>query len=397
MVNIDDEIFLVLKTGIDRLLETDEVNPNLNWGLLSSNASRTSSGLLTRSALVDAGFSIKRLFTPEHGLSARGTDGAPQADGTDHITGLPVYSLYGTSLSPKLDGLDGVIFDLPDIGSRFYTYIWSLSYLMEECAEKGKKLVILDRPNPISGRLGLVEGPMLEESVWSSFIGRWSIPIRHSLTVAELANFWRTSKGMQELDISFVLCQGWEREMFWSDTGLPFYPPSPAITAPTTLLTYPALAYLEGLNLSEGRGTDAPFQQFGAPWLNPSFVLELLEQYQMPGATWEQVSFTPVDGRYSGHECHGLRLRIRDPLQFRPVYTGIVLLAVLYLTHSAEVQQATYPTWVNPIGKNHLGLMFGSSALLQALENRPADLFQQAQAYTAAPAWNETVALFLLY
>lgn len=387
----------MLRLGIDRITETGLIDPNLSWGLLSSDASRNSEGKLTRIALIEAGYRIERLFTPEHGLSAKGIDGAPQADGVDARTGLEVHSLYGTNYTPRLDGIDGVIFDLPDIGSRFYTYIWSLSYLMEQCAAQDKPLVILDRPNPISGLLDHAEGPMLEEHAWRSFIGRWSIPIRHSLTVAELARYWRHARAMPDLDLRYVLCEGWERGMHWADTGLPFYPPSPAICDPATLLTYPALAYLEGVNLNEGRGTDAPFQQFGAPWLNVALVEEQLDLHLPTAASWEQLEFVPQEGRYQGQHCQGLRLRIEDPLLFRPVVTGITLLAVLKLTHPKEVQAATYPTWANPSGERHLGLLLGNSSLVQNWDKDPANLLRQATAYTACPNWKKEVTPFLLY
>lgn len=386
-----------VKNGIDLLLSKGRIDPRLHWGLVSNDASITAQRELVRVALLRAGFSLQCLFTPEHGISARGADGAPQAHGMDGETGLPKVSLYGTSYTPDLSNLDGVIFDLPDIGTRFYTYIWTLSYLMETCWQAKKTLVILDRPNPLSGCLDLAEGPILEEDSWSSFIGRWAIPIRHSLTVAELANFWQHSRGMKTLDLQCVPCEGWPRTMFFRDTGLPFAAPSPAIRTPETIFTYPTIGFLEGLNLNEGRGTDLPFRQFGAPWLKPEKILSHPALTELTGIAFQAVSFVPEEGRYAGQPCHGIRLQPTNLSTFRPIKTGLVLLALLWLTHAPSVSLAPYPTWANPSGAGHLGRLLGSTKLLHLLQADPQKVLDQRSLFTSCENWSEQVKPFLLY
>jgi uncharacterized protein YbbC (DUF1343 family) len=181
-----------LQFGIDHLLQQSPDWKNKSIGFLTNQAATTSTGIPSRKALIDNGFNIVQLFSPEHGLDASGTDGAKMNDGIDTLTGLKVISLYGEKFKPSKDDLsqiDIMLFDIPDAGTRFYTYLWSMTYLMEACAMFGKKLILLDRPNPISGNMKLSEGPMLQESC-ASFIGRWAIPLRHSCTLGELANYF---------------------------------------------------------------------------------------------------------------------------------------------------------------------------------------------------------------
>ncbi|GJM33543.1 MAG: hypothetical protein DHS20C18_25440 [Saprospiraceae bacterium] len=371
-----------------------------NWGLVTNAAARTREGITNRQALIQEGWQLTCLFSPEHGLSAMGADGQAQAHHQDQETGLPVYSLYGPQFGPTLrmlESLDGLLFDLPDVGVRFYTYVWTLSYLMEACLEAEKSLVILDRPNPLSGQLALAEGPMLDETQWSSFIGRWSIPVRHSLTLGELARYWQQEKNMQQLELSVIACQGWQRWQYQTDTELPFIPPSPAINHPETLLTYPALCFMEGVNVNEGRGTPFPFQQFGAPWLNGQQFAQILNGFGFTGVHFESCRFRPQTNRYVGQDCQGVRLVGITPSDYRPVQTGIGILALLRLHYPEAAQWATYPTHANPLGTHHLDLLLGNSAIRLLLAQNPEQVLANLSTLTIAPDWEPRVAPFLIY
>lgn len=198
--------------------------------MITNEAAQTRDGIASRKALVENGFHITRLFSPEHGLDIQGADGHAMSDGTDILTGLPVISLYGERLAPEathLNDIDILLFDVPDVGSRFYTYLWTLTHVMEAAAKFQKPLILLDRPNPISGILELAEGPFLDE-VNSSFIGRWEMPIRHSVTFGELALYFNKEKKMG-VNLEVIPCKGWNREQFQPEWELPFVPTSPAI------------------------------------------------------------------------------------------------------------------------------------------------------------------------
>src|SRR6478752_4152829 len=251
--------------GVDHFLQHADKFSHLHFALITNDAATTSEGTLSRIALLRKGIKLTKLFSPEHGLTAQGEDGVFQTNITDIATGLPVISLYGDRLKPSgkdLADVDAVLFDIPDVGCRFYTYLWTMSYMMEACAKYNKPLIILDRPNPIGGNLEMAEGPMLDEANCTSFIGRWSIPIRHSCTIGELATYFSDRK-IKGLDLKIVQVKNWDRDQIAND----FYPTSPAIQNITTALVYPGMGLLEGINVNEGRGTDKPFLQFGAPWI----------------------------------------------------------------------------------------------------------------------------------
>lgn len=388
-----------ISLGVDEFLKLKKPDTQKSWGLVTNDASRTAKGTMVRSALLNHGYKIKSLFSPEHGLSSKGIDGAWQADLVDTLTNLPVYSLYGNRFEPlqkELAELDGIIFDLPDVGVRFYTYIWTMSLVMEACDVTGKMLIILDRPNPLSGQLDLAEGPMLDEENLSSFIGRWNIPIRHSLTIGELARFWKKERGLDNLDLKVIPCKGWKRNLYFEDAGLPFFSPSPAIMHKETILTYPALCFLEGTNLSEGRGTNLSFRQFGAPWLSGSYFTEVLCDHSFPGVKFKAVSFLPREGRYAGQHCEGIEMIISNRTDYRPVQTGIKLLALLKLHYSETFEWASYPTLVNETGKRHIELLFGSTELVKKIEHDPKSLANDMGEWTSISDWNDKVAAFLM-
>jgi uncharacterized protein YbbC (DUF1343 family) len=358
-----------------------------------------------------------KLFSPEHGLSAGGADGQPIQDGRDTLTGLPVVSLYGPRLTPSredLENLDLVLFDIPDLGCRFYTYLWTMTYVMEACASYNKLFVLADRPNPLSGDFGLAEGPLLEELSCSSFIGRWSIPVRHSCTLGELAIYF-SATGKINGSPEVIPCKNWNRPMFYPDWASSFVPTSPAIPGFESALLYPGLCLLEATNLSEGRGTSTPFRVAGAPWMQAEKTATLFNKLvaghagsresgkdAMDNGDQESVyarpvSFTPAEGKYASQMCEGVMLHIRDLRVFHPVRIGWLLIRLIKDLHPGLFGWATYPTQVNPSGKKHLDLLTGLPDAERLFESDPADMLSEIKKHTSASQWQDMVRPYLLY
>jgi uncharacterized protein YbbC (DUF1343 family) len=369
--------------GIDRLLQEAPIWKKARIGLVTNEAATTRRGIPTRKALIDQGFSLTVLFSPEHGLDTRGVDGAKMDHGQDALTGLPVVSLYGDQLAPSakdLAALDVLLFDIPDVGCRFYTYLWTLTHVLEACGRTGTPLVVLDRPNPLSGRMDLAEGPRLAPSC-ASFIGRWDIPLRHSCTLGELAIYFNAVRGIGAT-VEVIRSETWRRRKFQPEGGLPFVPTSPAIRSFASALVYPGLGLLEATNVSEGRGTDYAFQVAGAPWLT---------DLSLPGAIpW---SFRPSESKYAGELCRGLWFPVADPGTFRSVENGFRLLHALRQVPGFSWN--TYPTHINPTGGGHLDLLTGipESESLLTEKDLPASL----PALLAVPEWAGEIAPYLLY
>lgn len=387
------------QTGIDILVANAAAYKHLRFGLITNNAAVTSQLQLSRTALIDAGFKIVKLFAPEHGISALGEDGTYQNDDTDITTGLPVISLYGDHLIPTdedMSGIDAVIYDLPDVGCRFYTYQWTLSYMLEACARKQLPIYIADRPNMISGAMQLNEGPMLDESACSSFIGRWNIPVRHGCTIGELTLFWNKHRNINA-DVTVIPLKNWKRSLFYDELGIPFIPTSPTINSFNTAMLYPGTGFLEGVNVSEGRSTDRPFSICGAPWINPHELHDLITSLQIPGLATLPFSFRPVSGKYALLQCHGLQFYITQKSQFKSVSAGLWLLWSLYHIYGSHLQPHLYKTLANPSGKRHLEMLTGIEAIWTLIKS-PQEVFKEKIALlTATQEWNQLVAPFLLY
>ncbi len=271
------------------------------------------------------GVRLEALFGPEHGVRGDAQYMAAVDGERDPRTGLPVHSLYGAtreSLRPtraQLEGLDVLVFDVQDVGARYYTYQATMMLCMEAAAEAGKGFVVLDRPNPIGGVL--VEGPGLHPG-FESFCGLHDLAVRHGLTVGELALLFRAERKL-DLDLEVVPCRGWRRGALFRDTGLPWVLPSPNMPTPETALVYPGLCLLEGTNLSEGRGTTRPFELFGAPWLDGHRLAEDLAKERLPGVLFRPASFMPTWDKHGGTRCHGVELFVADARRFRPFRTGL--------------------------------------------------------------------------
>ena len=268
------------------------------------------------------------LFSPEHGI--RGTaEAGERVDHTrDEATGLPVHSLYGETRKPTpamLEGVEVLLFDILDIGTRYYTYIYTLALAMEAAGEAGIPFVVLDRPNVIGGVK--VQGNVLDPA-FASFVGLHPLPIRHGMTPGELARYYRDVLGI-EAELHVVPLEGWRRDMHYSETGLPWRPPSPNMPSEESALHYPGTCLFEGTNLSVGRGTDRAFQQVGAPWLDGEELARRMEARGLPGVRFEAVRFTPLnpgDGKFPGQEVEGVRLHVTDREGYDPVEAGLALL-----------------------------------------------------------------------
>jgi uncharacterized protein YbbC (DUF1343 family) len=347
---------------------------------------------ISRSALLEAGFPLKRLFSPEHGIAARAPDGTEVKDQIDPVTGLPVISLYGSVFSPAasdLAGLDAILFDIPDVGARFYTYIWTLYHLIEACAENGRPIFILDRPNPIGGQLEDAEGPLLESDC-ASFLGQAAIPIRHSLTVGELGLHWQRTL-FPHAEVHVIPVANWARAAHWPATGVPWVPPSPALRSYEAALLYSGLCFFEGTNLSIGRGTATPFQVLGAPWFSFDRVAAQWSAISQ-GVQIEPTAFTPDEALYQGARCEGIRFSVTEARVLRPVSFGLRLLDLIRREFS-EFAWRPYPTAANPSGEGHFDRLAGTRRIRMAMETG----IGFAADWTACPDWAETVGDHLLY
>ena len=379
--------------GIDVLLQQPGKFRSLRLALVTNNAGTTSSGTPSRVALLKSKFELVKLFSPEHGLTAQGEDGIFQANVTDVITGVPVTSLYGDRLKPSaedLDEVDAVLYDIPDVGCRFYTYLWTMTYMMEACAELNKPLFILDRPNPTGGIIDSAEGPMLDEGNCSSFIGRWSIPIGHCCSIGELAKYFAATR-VKNLELQIIKVEGWNREQA-KDVQWFFVPPSPAIPDAETTLLYPGMGLLEGINVNEGRGTNDPFKIFGAPWIDANQIHHAFDNLKLPGVITHPLSYEPVSGLYSNEKCHGLRVEISDPFSFRPVRMGLELIKLISSLYPEHCKERYYKTRANPTGEKHLDKLTGVSNSFERLKR--LELIDPA---LDASGWEEIIKPYLLY
>jgi uncharacterized protein YbbC (DUF1343 family) len=301
-------------------------------------------GLLTHAAAVDARFRsaaellhespdvhLAVLFGPEHGLAGVAQDLEGVAPGRDPLTGLPVVSLYGPtvdSLHPsteQLDGLEALVIDLVDVGSRYYTFQASMLYCLQAAARAGLAVVVLDRPNPLGGLA--VEGPTVRHG-FASFVGAHPIATRHGLTLGELATLYRARLRL-DVDLTVVPCEGWRRADYHDQTGLPWVLPSPNMPTLQTALVYPGQCLLEGTNLSEGRGTTRPFELCGAPGIDGAALAQRLEAEGLPGVAFRPAWFRPTFQKHAGRTCGGVQLHVTDRDAFRPVRTGLAVLAAL--------------------------------------------------------------------
>ena len=328
-----------VRSGLE-VLVTDSAHlvRGLRIGLVSNQSGVDRRGVSGVELLRAAGINLVALFSPEHGFLGVVAPGETVPSTVDSATGLPIYSLYGPTYGPTvpmLEGLDVVLIDLQDVGARYFSWLGTTVAVMRAAAAQGKRVIILDRPNPIGGA---VQGNILD-TAYASMVGRLAIPIRHGMTLGELARLARGDLGLGT-DLTIVPVAGWLREWTFDRTGLPFLAPSPNLRDLEALFHYPGTCLFEGTALSVGRGTDFPFHQVGAPWLDTAAVLSRLRSAGLRGVAFEAVAFTPRnpgDDKYPGILLRGIRLHLTDPSRYDPVRTALTMLAVIHEIHPDRV------------------------------------------------------------
>ncbi len=363
-----------VQTGLD-VLEAQKFAPlrGKHIGVITNHTGLDSQGRSTVDALSHAtGLQVVALFSPEHGLAGRNDENV--ASSKDPSTGLPVYSLYGETRRPTeemLKGIDALVFDVQDAGVRFYTYTATMAYCMEEAAKHNIAFFVLDRPNPLGGEI--VEGPMLDADK-TNFVGYLPMPVRYGLTIGELAQLFNGENHIGA-DLHVISMRNWHRNYFFESTGIKWIPPSPNLRTIKGSIVYPGIEILQSAGVSVGRGTQTPFEEFGAPWLNGDEVAAALNLLHLPGLHFAGQPFIPVVGLYSGQRCGGVAIRIIDRFAVRSMRLGLEIAAIL---------QRLYPK------------EFNSAKLIELVGN--ADTIQQLQSGVApdkiVASWSDSLAAF---
>lgn len=275
-------------------------------------------------------FRLKALFGPQHGIRGETQDNMVEWHGfPDEQTGLPVYSLYGNTRRPErsmLKDIDAMAIDMQDIGSRYYTFIWTMELCMQACLETKKSIIILDRPNPVSG--SITEGPVLDDR-YASFVGQRPLPVRHGMTIGEIGNYLH-KEFYPSLDLHIIGMQGWKRRMWHNETGLPWVMPSPNMPTLDTAIVYPGMCLFEGTNISEGRGTTRPFEIFGAPFIDPEALTNRLKEFRLRGAVFRPMYFEPTFQKYAGKLCGGAQIHVTDRKKFRPFKAAVAAIKTIH-------------------------------------------------------------------
>ena len=317
-----------VQTGLD-VLEAEKFAPlrGKHVGLITNHTGLDYQERTTINVLAHApGVQVVALFSPEHGIAGHSDE--KLASSKDASTGLPIFSLYGDHLRPTdemLQGIDALVFDVQDAGVRFYTYTTTMAYCMEEAAKRKIAFFVLDRPNPLNG--DIVEGPVLDAEK-TSFVGYYQLPVRYGLTIGELAQFYNTENHINA-DLHVIPMRNWHRNYFFESTGLKWIPPSPNLRTLKGSLLYPGLEILQNAGVSVGRGTEAPFEEFGAPWINGEDMAEVLNAKGLPGVHFANQPFIPVSGLYAGQHCGGVSVRVTDRGALRSMRIGLEIVAAL--------------------------------------------------------------------
>ena len=312
-------------------------------GIVANQSAVLPDGIHIVDTLLNSGINITSVFAPEHSFRGTKPAGKNFKNFIDLSTGIPVYSLYSKNRKPTrkmLQNVDVVLFDLQDVGARFYTYISTLFYVMQACSENDKPLIVLDRPNPLSGIM--VDGPVLREK-YKSFVGIVPLPVLHGMTVGEIAKLFSGENYISvknKIDLTTIEIKNWKRNQLWSDYRNRWIPTSPNIPDFETAMVYPGTCFLEGTNISEGRGTEHPFLTIGAPFLNTKELIKMLNGFTIEGVRINPVKFTPkkipgksLNPKYEGIECSGIRISVTDKSKFKPVEFGVYLLYSIINIH----------------------------------------------------------------
>lgn len=361
-----------VQTGLERLIKAPP-----NWlkqkriGLLSNPAS-VNTRLCHASVIINQRFpgKLTALYSPQHGYFAEKQDNMMESDHMiDPALALPVYSLYGKTRIPTaemLEPIDVLIVDLQDVGTRVYTFVYTVSYCLEAAKRFDKKVVILDRPNPIGGLQ--IEGNCLAAEC-ESFVGRYPTPMRHGLTIGEFCNLINGHFGI-DCDLEVVPIKGWKRSMYFKNTGLPWVAPSPNLPTPNSAIVYPGQVLWEGTNVSEGRGTTQPFELFGAPYFDTHKILSTLTD-KIAGAILRPVVFEPTSNKWCGQPCNGFQIHVLHPFEFSPYRSSLNFLQAVLLHHKDQFQWKS-PPYEYEFARLPIDLIIGDSAIRKRLENLEA-------------------------
>ena len=358
--------------GLEKLL----ANPNEylcgnTLGLVVNQTSLTSDGQFSIGQFHNnKSFKLKTILAPEHGVYGVDQDMALVTDETEPLSGLLVRSLYGAdaaSLTPSpslLNGIDNLVFDIQDVGSRYYTFIYTLANCMKTCVESNTRMIVCDRPNPINGVT--IEGNLVEKE-FQSFVGQYPIPNRHGMTIGELAILFNEYFGIK-CDLKVIPMEGWERSMWYDQTGLPWVSPSPNMPTLSTATVYPGMCLVEGTLLSEGRGTTIPFEQVGAPYINAETLAKTLNKENLPGLFFRPQYFKPQFQKWSGTVCGGVQLHITERNKIKPLVTSIALLSSIKKLYPDDFlwRKEAYE-FVND--RLAIDLLYGNPTLREAIES----------------------------
>jgi uncharacterized protein YbbC (DUF1343 family) len=356
-----------VRAGLELLLDDPAVVRGRRVGLVANPSSITATLEHASVALARRrGVDLRALFGPEHGIAADAQDLVEVGHSRDRATGLPVYSLYGETRVPTpamLADVDAMVYDVQDVGSRYYTFIYTMLHVIEACASEGRRVVVLDRPNPLGG--SVVDGNVLDPN-FLSFVGLHTLAVRHGMTAGELALMFAGERGL-DADLHVIRMKGWRRPMQWEDTGLPWVLPSPNMPTVDTAFVYPGGCLVEGTNLSEGRGTTRPFELVGAPWLDGLALARDLERERIPGAGFRAAAFTPTFQKHANRLCHGVQVHVTDRARF-PAF-----LAYLLLVHHARRQDPAQFAWRDPpyeyeTVKRPFDILCGTARIREAME-----------------------------
>lgn len=334
-----------VQVGLD-VLEAEKFAPlrGKRVGLITNHTGRDAQGRSTIQELFHApGVQLVALFSPEHGIAGRADEKVGSSK--DPTTGLPTFSLYGESLRPTdemLSGIDALVFDIQDAGVRFYTYTVTMAYCMEEAAKHHILFYVLDRPNLLGGEI--TEGPMLDADK-TNFVGYMPLPVRYALTIGELAQYFNTENHIN-CDLHVIAMKNWHRNYFFESTGIRWVPPSPNLLTIKGSLVYPGLEILQSAGVSVGRGTETPFEEFGAPWMDGSAVADELNAKHLAGLYFSDDPFIPVSGLHAGQRCGGVRVRVTDRAAVRSMRMGLEIAAILHKLYPTHFEFAKMITLV---------------------------------------------------
>ena len=377
--------------GLEKLL----ANPNeylcgTTLGLVVNQTSLSSDGQFSISQFHNnKSFKLKTILAPEHGIYGVDQDMVLVADETEPLSGLLVRSLYGTdtsSLTPSpslLNGIDNLVFDIQDVGSRYYTFIYTLANCMKTCVESNTRMIVCDRPNPINGVT--IEGNLVEKE-FRSFVGQYPIPNRHGMTIGELAILFNEYFGIK-CDLKVIPMEGWERSMWYDQTGLPWVSPSPNMPTLSTATVYPGMCLIEGTLLSEGRGTTIPFEQVGAPYIDAETLAKTLNKENLPGLFFRPHYFKPQFQKWSGTVCGGVQLHVIERNKIKPLVTSITLLSSIKKLYPDDFswRKEAYE-FVND--RLAIDLLYGNQTLREAIESDTLSI------NNLESAWEEDIKVF---